>query len=272
LTPSTPVYKDNKILYPSNDLFSKNSVLLIDDMEYKLDFNFLNYINDTDCDEFIYQDGKCKIIRRVGVDVDGNLYATGKEVIENKKDIELNIKHNSTIKLKSFDEVIFETTYLLKNEYTDNFATKVETKAEIKVATDEINLEVAKKVNDDEVVNAINLSTEEIKLKGNRLVVEADNFKLTATGDMTCNSGNIGGWIVQETGLTNGKLFIRSDGYSTIYTASDIFILKAIMLGKDWAEIQPNTAEFERYDLNNDGVIDSGDLLILRKMLLESEE
>ena len=60
-------------------------MLLIDDVEYKLDFNFLNYINDTNCDEFIYEDGKCKIIRRVGVDADGNLYATGREVVETKK-------------------------------------------------------------------------------------------------------------------------------------------------------------------------------------------
>ena len=50
LTPSSPVPKDNKILYPSNELFSKSSNLIIDDVEYKLDFNFLNYINDTNCD------------------------------------------------------------------------------------------------------------------------------------------------------------------------------------------------------------------------------
>lgn len=174
LTPSTPVYKDNKILYPSNDLFSKSSVLLIDDVEYKLDFNFLNYINDTDCDEFIYEDGKCKIIRRVGVDADGNLYATGKEVVETKKDIELNIKYNSTIKLKSFDEAILETTYLLQNEYTDNFITEVD------------------------AIARINLSPGEAKIQANKIKLEGyttinNGFSVDLDGNMTANNGRFNG-------------------------------------------------------------------------------
>jgi hypothetical protein len=41
------------------------------------------------------------------------------------------------------------------------------------------------------VVNAINVSTEQITLRGNRLVVEADNFQLDKEGNMTCNDGNL---------------------------------------------------------------------------------
>lgn len=50
--------------------------------------------------------------------------------------------------------------------------------------------EVAKKVNGEDVVSVINQSAEEILLKGNRLIVESDNFKLTKDGNVTL-SGDI---------------------------------------------------------------------------------
>ena len=182
LTPSTPVPKDNKILYPSNELFSKSSVLLIDDVEYKLDFNFLNYINDTDCDEFIYEDGKCKIIRRVGVDADGNLYATGKEVVETKKDIDLNIKSNSTIKLKSFDEAILETTYLLQNEYTDNFVPSVDVIARINLSPGTAQIEASK---------LAQITADKINLEGYTTI--NNGFSVDLDGNATMNNAKING-------------------------------------------------------------------------------
>lgn len=144
LTPNTSVYKDNKILYPSNELFSKSSVLLIDDVQYKLDFNFLNYLNNDVCDEFIYEDGKCKIVRRVGVDSNGKLYKLENEVVETKKDIELNIKSNSTIKLKSFDEAILKAEYLLENEFTSNFITQIDAIARLNLSPGKATLQANK--------------------------------------------------------------------------------------------------------------------------------
>lgn len=206
LTPSTPVYKDNKILYPSNELFSKSSVLLIDDVEYKLDFNFLNYINDTDCDEFIYEDGKCKIIRRVGVDADGNLYATGKEVIENKKDIELNIKHNSTIKLKSFDEAILETTYLLQNEYTDNFVPSVDVIARINLSPGTAQIEASK---------LAQITADKINLEGYTTI--NNGFSVDLDGNATMNNAKVNGGeitIYDEGDVTTSNIIIYDkNGY-----------------------------------------------------------
>ena len=239
LTPSTPVYKDNKILYPSNDLFSKSSVLLIDDVEYKLDFNFLNYINDTDCDEFIYEDGKCKIIRRVGVDTDGNLYAIGKEVTETKKDIELNIKHNSTIKLKSFDEAILEATYLLQNEYTDNFVTSVDVVSRINLSPGTAQIEASKLATI--TADKIDLSGKTISLTSDDINITSTNFNLDKNGNLQCNNATMnnaivtGGTITLKDTTNNPKLNI-------IYSDNDSINSK----------LYSNALKFE----NNDNIIE----------------
>lgn len=55
--------------------------------------------------------------------------------------------------------------------------------ARIVRTTDGLELEVASKVSEDEVVSAINLSEEVIELIGNRLVIKSDNFTLDEDGN-----------------------------------------------------------------------------------------
>ena len=82
-----------------------------------------------------------------------------------------------------------------------------------------IRNEVSKKVDETEVVTTINQSAEQITLTGNRLVVQANNFKLDAEGNLICTnakvtgeinsvSGTIGGWIIDNNGINNGNLFM----------------------------------------------------------------
>lgn len=52
---------------------------------------------------------------------------------------------------------------------------------QIKTATDSIELSVKKKVDKDTIINAINLSTEGIKIKGSLLDVDVSNFRVQAT-------------------------------------------------------------------------------------------
>ncbi len=184
------IYPSNN-LFPSSSLYAKNFKLQVDETIYDLDIDRLNYINSNICDEFVYENGNCYIIRRVGTDENGEMYQLTNEIIEQRKNILINVLENSTITLLEFDNAILSAEYLLQNQYTDVFATEAYVNSEIKQTADEINIEVAKKVNDDEVVNAINVSTEQITLRGNRLVVEADNFQLDKEGNMTCNDGNL---------------------------------------------------------------------------------
>ena len=181
----------NNNLFPSSTLYPKSVKLQVDETIYELDINYLNYINSKICDEFVYEDGNCYIVRRIGINENGEMYELANELIEQRKNILINVLENSTITLLGFDNSILTVEYLLKNKYTDTFATQVYVNSEIKQTADEINFEVSKKVNEDEVVNKINVSTEQITLKGNRLVVEADNFKLDKEGNMKCNDGEL---------------------------------------------------------------------------------
>ena len=90
---------------------------------------------------------------------------------------------NTHITFKYFKNLSYECEYLMKNELTANFATQAETIAQFQImankiesmvsraefsttisqTVNEINLKVSKKVNSDEIINAINLSDEQIE-------------------------------------------------------------------------------------------------------------
>ena len=211
LTPSSPVPYENEILYPSSNLFLKSNVLLIDDTEYKLDFDFLNYINNDVCDEFVYEDGKCQIIRRVGIDSQGNKYALDNEVIEYRKDIVLEVDKESVIKLKSFDNVILESTYLLENDYTETFATNVRLNSTIEQTAEQISSKVSK----NNIISEINQSAEQVTIKAekinfNGMITANENTKINTDGTLECVNANFSGVINSGT-IRGGKIEVNSD-------------------------------------------------------------
>lgn len=270
LVPSNPVPYENEVLYPSSDLYPKGTILLVDDVEYKLDFDFLNYINNDLCDEFIYEDGKCKIIRRIGINEQGQKYAFDKEIIEPRDDINIFVKNNSVIKLKSFDNAILSATYLLENEYTENFATHVEMQSEITQTAEEINLEVSKKVNEDEVVSTINQSAEQVTITGNRFVVDSDNFKLSSDGHMMCNNGTFNGQITSSSGQIGGFTLGENTLITKIYapynfTESDRTKIRNYLMGT--GTLTPE--EKIKYDLDGDGVVDSRDYVWVTRYIYD---
>lgn len=173
-------------LYPSNTLYPLDTYLLVDSDRYKLDIDYLTYTDNEHYDKYVYEDGKQWIERTNGT------------VVE-KEDIEINVKQNSVIRLESFN-ITLKVVYLLENIYTDTFATQVEVNSEIKQTADEINLEVSKKVNEDEVVSTINQSAEQIKIQANKIALEGyttinDGFAIDSGGNMIANNGTFNGTI-----------------------------------------------------------------------------
>lgn len=188
-------------LYPSNDLYPLDSYLIIqyeDETQDKihLPLNYLRYLNATACDEFIVENGQAKIIRRVGENEDGSFYALTSEVEEDKGDLVIELKEGyNKLWLESFFDLPlqYSARYVAQNDYTSLFATKVEMHSEISQTASEINLEVAKKVDENEVIAAINLTSETAtidasKINLNGYVTVSD---LAGTGTTTINGSNI---------------------------------------------------------------------------------
>ena len=203
------------LIYPSNDLFPSeqlypvDSYLIVDKTEelsgeakrIKLPINYLN--NE---DVFIYDFGKCRIER-----ADGTI-----EQYENLN-IEL-FDGDNYIYLENFKDnnLIFDAIYAIKSDFTDLFATKVELNSSITQTKDEINLEVSKKVDENEVVSSINLSNEEIKINSNKISLEGyttinENFKINTDGDMECNNAKINGTIKGSTfkGTNDESIYMK---------------------------------------------------------------
>ena len=136
------------------------------------------------------------------------------------------------------------------------------------IEVNKANAEIKLKVNKDDLISEINLSPETIELKGNRVVIDSTYFKVDQDGRIIATSGEIGGWELNKSELKKGNFFIRSSGYANVYTAADIFVLKAMIIGEAWASIPAaGSSMFKRYDLNNDGQINTTDLLLLARLL-----
>ena len=219
-----------EILYPSSTLFGKNMNLLIEyedeTQTIKLPFTYLNYISQDICDEFKIENGRARVIRRVGINSNMEKYQLSREVIEDLGEFEIILKEGSPkFYLQCFDSAIYSATYMVKNEYTDTFATKIELNSSITQTKDEINLEVSKKVDENEIISAINLTSEEAKINAQKITLEGivtanENFKVLEDGSIEAVNGSFNGNIY----LGNGGIVVGGDGImSTMIVNANIW-------------------------------------------------
>lgn len=116
-------------------------------------------------------------------------------------------KPNTLILLNSDDLEV--TTKYFTNDYINERVAKIEVKQE------EIDIEVSKKVNaedvaaqlelkldrteNDQIVSMLNASANEINITGNRIAITSDNFQITKEGIITAKAGTLGGWDIGDT-------------------------------------------------------------------------
>ena len=217
-----------EILYPSSTLFGKNMNLIIEYEEetqvIKLPFTYLNYISQDVCDEFILQDGKASVIRRVGINSNMKKYQLENEVIEDLGEFAITLKEgNPKIYLQCFDSAIYNASYMIKNEYTDIFATKVELSSSIeqtnktitaevngKIDTldKELNAKIELKVNTTDLISEINASADIIRLTGNRIIIDSELFKLSEDGKVEMLDASVNG-VFRQYDNSTGYLAIE---------------------------------------------------------------
>lgn len=144
------------------------------------------------------------------------------------------------------------------NQKLIGYATTEEMNAKIELTAQGINSEVSKKVGENEVCSVISQSADEILLKGNRVIIDSNNFKLTKEGEITATSGTIGGFSLgtkQFTGNLNG-----------LYNYNEFDLITVVAMIMDWINFDANLQNI--YDANNDNHIDASDMLTIRKILL----
>lgn len=223
-------YAEGEMIYPSKEKYPKEDLFPIGDSSTK-EFEFYfgeplriyNNIYDEFNIIFNEETGICeaKVIRRLK-------YENGKYIVldipeeQHIADVTMELfKGNNYVYLKEYKNWRIYAKYIFNNELNKEFAPRVETRSEVRKTADEINLEVSKKVNQDEVIASINLSPEEIKILAKNLQLEGftsinGNFTIDEEGNMICNNATIKG-----TTIANGENFsVDEEGNMTCKSAT----------------------------------------------------
>lgn len=233
-------------LYPSNSLFSNpNPTLQVIDknneiVNYLLPFSYLAKYDDEIFDEFyMNEDGETALIRRIGLDENGSKYILPKEQIVYYDEFMIGVNEGTNILRIPYYNSLLEIKYAVKSDYTDIFATKVEMKSTITQTKDEINLEVSKKVDNNEIISSINQSAEEISINANKISLEGittinDGFSIDIEGNMIANNGE----------FTGGKITLYDDDSSG---KTPKFEIKTSNQNR-WVTVSPYKISLDRND------------------------
>ena len=222
-------------LYPSNTLYPYgDSRIVVTDKNnnskvYELGVKEVLRQNGDVCDEYILKEGKAQIIHRINSD--GTVKS--KETIEDLGNYAIDLSEGvNTIKIKNYVARL-SAKWAIKSDYTDVFATKVEMNASIETKADQINLEVKKKVDEDEVISKINMSSEAVGIQANKIELSAnDVLNLLAGNEINISS--------HEISIKSDVLYIDKYGNITLNSKSGTPALKIIDYSGDEVEINPN--------------------------------
>lgn len=217
LYPDDTLYPDDN-LYPYGDSRIKVTDEQGHETIYELGVMDVLRQKGTIRDEYVLKGGVAQIIRR--------LTPNGTELpvpyIEDLGEYSIQLGNGSNkIEIVNYTAQMYGK-YAIKSDLTDVFATKVEVQSSITQTADQINLEVRKKVDANEIISRINQSAEEVAISANKISMSgktlnladnmeivSNNFKVDSKGNMTANNGNFIGGKVRLTGGNNNTDMFR---------------------------------------------------------------
>lgn len=182
-------------LYPSDDLYPLERYLLFKNGSYEQRYRLpadLWYYNSTTYDEFVldYDNNRCYVIHRVGVNADGTTYILDSVTEEDFTYPSIPLTEGDyQISLEGHETAYIYARLMAQNIYTDQFVTQVEYKAQVNVTSKEISTLVTSKVGKTEVISSINQSAEAVKVKANKIEIDGvmtainNNTSTTINGD-----------------------------------------------------------------------------------------
>ncbi len=182
-------------LYPSDNLYPLERYLLFKNGSYEQRYRLpadLWYYNSTTYDEFVldYDNNRCYVIHRVGVNADGTTYILDSVTEEDFTYPNIPLTEGDyQISLEGHETAYIYARLMAQNIYTDQFVTQVEYKAQVNVTSKEISTLVTSKVGKTEVISSINQSAEAVKVKANKIEIDGvmtainNNTTTTINGD-----------------------------------------------------------------------------------------
>lgn len=175
----------------------------------------------TTADEFTIQDNYAYVIRRIGVDGQGNLY-----VLTTAETYDLGEANIPLVDGQNIIEVVrytpkITTRYAIQSDYTTMFATSAQVATMIQQTDDKILLVAETKLTTDDLIkefrSQILVTPYKILIEGNRIAIRSDYFTLTEDGHITATGGNIAGWTIAPS-----RLYKYRSGIVAGSTDSDI--------------------------------------------------
>lgn len=198
--------------------------------------------------------GNVTITRRIGY-YQGETYILSEEVVENCPNIEIKLFEGiNFIALKDDNNSYLSITYILKNEFTETYATKVEMHTIIQQSAENILIQAARvfftkedaegKANKETLLSEINICPEGIAIQSNRIALEGyttinGGFAVDENGNASIANGTV---EINEEGiqLADGSSIIGGEGlYTNLYFPS----LEWQNIG--YSIVEPNMPDYE---------------------------